>query len=123
MLTHKRIAIVGSREFKNYAQLSQTVESYINTQDDELVSGGAVGADSMAQRFAKENGFDIMIRYPKYKVFGKPATFIRNEKIARSSDLVLAFYQKGRFQEGGTANTAYWARKLDIELVEFEEEE
>lgn len=122
MLTHKRIGVVGSREFKNYAQLEHAVKEYITTNDDELVSGGAIGADSMAQRFAKENGFDIMIRYPKYKVFGKPATFIRNEKIARSSDIVLAFYQKGRFQEGGTANTAYWANKLGIELVEFEEE-
>jgi predicted Rossmann fold nucleotide-binding protein DprA/Smf involved in DNA uptake len=122
MLTHKRIGIVGSREFGNYAQLKQNVERYITTENDELVSGGAIGADSMAQRFAKEEGFDIMIRYPKYKIFGKPATFIRNEKIARSSDLVLAFYQKGRFQEGGTSNTAMWARKLGIELVEFEEE-
>ncbi len=122
MLAFKRIGVVGSREFKNYAQLKETVERYIDTPDDELVSGGADGADSMAQRFAKAHGFDIMIRYPKYQVYGKPATFIRNEKIARDSDLVLAFYQPGRFQQGGTANTASWARKLGIQLMEFEEE-
>lgn len=121
MLNYKRIGVVGSREFKNWEQLKETVSKYIESNDDELVSGGAVGADSMAQRYAKENGFDIMIRYPKYKVYGKPATFIRNEKIVNSSDLVLAFYAKGRFQQGGTANSASWARKLDIELIEYEE--
>lgn len=122
MLTNRRIAIVGSREFKNYAQLSKTVEEYIETDDDEFVSGGALGADSMAQRYAKENGYDIRICYPKYRVSGPPATFIRNERIVRNSDLVLAFYSKDRFQIGGTANSASWAKKLNIELKEFEEE-
>jgi hypothetical protein len=47
---------------------------------------------------------------------------VRNKLIAESSDLVLAFYQKGRFQEGGTANTIKWARELEIPYLEFEEE-
>ena len=76
----------------------------------------------MAQRFAREAGYDIMIYYPKYAKYGKPATFIRNEHIVRDSDIVLAFYSKGRYQIGGTANSASWARKLEIPLVEFEEE-
>jgi len=124
MLTHRRIAVVGSREVRpeSYAQLKSIIDSYIVTDEDIIVSGGAVGVDSMAQRYAKENGYDILIHYPKYKKFGRPATFIRNEKIVRSSDLVIAFYRKGHFQEGGTANSASWARKLNIELHEYEEE-
>jgi hypothetical protein len=123
MITGKKIAVVGSRKFKNYAQLERIVKGYIDSEDDEFESGGALGADSMAQRFCKENGFDIHIRYPKYKVHGKPATFIRNERIVRNSELVLAFYAKGRFQQGGTANSASWARKLGIELYEYEEDD
>jgi hypothetical protein len=122
MILGKKVAIIGSRKFNNYAQLSEIASNYIIDEDDEVISGGAVGADSMAQRWAKENGFDIHIFYPKYKKYGSPATFIRNEKIVRRSDLVLAFYSKGRFQQGGTANSANWARKLGIELKEFEEE-
>lgn len=123
MLTYKRIGVVGSREFTNYKQLSREVLNRIETDDDEIESGGAIGADSMAQRWAKENGYDIHIRYPKYRIHGKGATFVRNERIVRNSDLVLAFYAPGRFQQGGTANSAKWARKLGIELIEFEEEE
>lgn len=121
-LTQKRIAVVGSREFKNYKQLEYYLAGFIDHDDDEVVSGGAIGADSMAQRFCKEQGFDISIKYPKYRVFGPPATFVRNEKIVENSDLVLAFYSKDRFQIGGTANSAKWARQLDKPLYEFEEE-
>ena len=121
-LTHRNIAVVGSRTFRNYAQLARVLEGYIISPNDEIISGGAIGADSMAQRWAKENGFDISIKYPKYKVYGKPATFVRNERIVATSDIVVAFYAKGHFQEGGTANSAEWARKLGKPLYEYEEE-
>jgi predicted Rossmann fold nucleotide-binding protein DprA/Smf involved in DNA uptake len=135
MLTSKRIGLVGSREFSNYAQFKREVDKIIQA-DDSITSGGAksntpgmswdskakASADGFAQRYAKENGFNILIIYPKYAQFGKPATFIRNKIIVENSDVILAFYQKGRFQEGGTANTAKWARDLGVELHEFEEE-
>lgn len=135
-LTSKNIAVVGSREFKNYEQLKREVDKIIH-EDDTLVSGGAksdtpgmswdskakASADGFAQRYAKEKGYNILIIYPKYARFGKPATFIRNKVIVQNSDVVLAFYQKGRFQQGGTANTAEHARNLGVPLYEFEEEE
>jgi hypothetical protein len=124
VLTHRRIAVIGSREFKNYAQLSRVVEGYIISPDDEIISGGAIGADSMAQRWAKENGHDISIKYPKYKVDGNPAgNFVRNKRIVAASDIVLAFYSKDRFQIGGTANSIEWAKKLGVAYEEFREEE
>lgn len=120
MILTRRIAIVGSREFKNWEQLKSTIDTFIH-KDDEIVSGGALGADSMAQRYAKAYGYDIKIFYPKYAQFGKPATFIRNKTIVENADIVLAFYRKGFFQQGGTANTAKWARDLNVELHEYEE--
>ena len=127
-LTFKKVAIVGSREFKNYNQLKERVLGILGP-NDWIVSGGAVGADSFAQRLAKEIGVPILIFYPRWrnKVNGKDiydagAGFKRNEKIAEEADIVVAFYQKGRFKQGGTANTAMWARKLNKELIEIEEE-
>jgi hypothetical protein len=124
MLTYTRIAVVGSREFKNYNQLKAEIDKRY-AEGDWLVSGGALGADSMAQRYAKERGTSILIIYPLWRVDGKyiaGAGFKRNEQIVRNSDIVLAFYQKGKFQQGGTANTAGWARKLGVPLYEFEEQ-
>lgn len=120
----KNVAVVGSREFKNYAQLSETVNDILG-YDDEEVSGGAGGADSLAQRFAKEYGRTITIVYPKWEehgIYDKGAGFKRNKIIVEKSKLVLAFYAKDRFQQGGTANTAEWAKRLDVPLLEFKEE-
>ena len=124
MLTYNRIAVVGSRKFGNYSQLKKVVES-IYKEGDWLVSGGALGADSMAQRYAKEEGIPILIIYPRWHVDGvfiAGAGFNRNGEIVKNSDIVLAFYQKGKYQQGGTANTISWARKLNIPLQEYEEE-
>lgn len=120
MKLNKRVGVVGSREFKNYDQLETELDKIL-VEDDWIISGGAKGVDSMAQRYAKEKGYNIKIYYPKYHRFGKGATFIRNKLIAEDSDLVVAFYQKGRFQQGGTANTAKWANELGVPLQEFEE--
>lgn len=128
MLTYKRIAVVGSRKFMNYLQLKREIDN-IYEEDDWIISGGATGADSMAQRYAKENGLPILIVYPRWrvikgteKVYDAGAGFKRNKVIVENSDIVLAFYSLGAFQEGGTANTATWARKLEVPLQEFEEE-
>jgi len=121
MLTYKRIGIVGSREFKNYAQILREFLAN-STIGDWIISGGAIGVDSMAQRIAKQTGHPILIFYPDYDTYGKGATFTRNKEIVQHSDIVLAFYVKDRFQMGGTSNSAEWARKLGVELLEFREE-
>jgi predicted Rossmann fold nucleotide-binding protein DprA/Smf involved in DNA uptake len=54
-LTERRIGVVGSREFHGWEQLHDTVAKRILSPFDEIVSGGAIGADSMAQRFAGMN--------------------------------------------------------------------
>jgi len=121
MIANRKIAVVGSRIFKNWEQLKKTLDEYLQ-EDDTIVSGGAIGVDSMAQRYAKERGFDILVCYPRYGRFGRGATFIRNRRIVENSDLVLAFYSKGRLGEGGTANTIHWAKELGVPYQEFEEE-
>jgi hypothetical protein len=118
----KIVAIVGSREFGNYEQLKREALKVLE-EDDEIVSGGAAGADSMANRLALEEGYDFHGYYPKKKKYGIPAAyFVRNKLIAKRADMVLAFYQKGRFALGGTADTAKQAHKLGKVLLEFEEE-
>lgn len=129
------IAIVGSREFANYAQLKREVDKIIR-RGDLIISGGAksstpgmgwdskakASADSLAQRYAKENAYRILIIYPDWNTHYKGAGFVRNKEIVEESEIVLAFYRKGHFQQGGTANTAEWARKLGRPLHEYLEE-
>lgn len=116
-----KVGIVGSREFLNLNQLRRESIKHL-TGNDEIVSGGAKGADSFAQIVAKELGIPIHIYYPNYSKYGKPATFIRNTTIAEQSDVILAFFQKGRMYQGGTNDTIEKAKKLGKQIIAFEEE-
>ena len=49
-----RIAIIGSRTFNDYELLQETLENY-KDQISVIVSGGARGADTLGERWAKEN--------------------------------------------------------------------
>jgi len=115
-----KIAVVGSRQFKNYRQLSDYLDTVLKW-GDSIISGGAVGVDSMAQRYCRERGLRITIIYPDFGHYGRGATFIRNKEIVEESDRVIAFYAKGSFQQGGTANSISWARKLGVPFEEIEE--
>lgn len=129
MLTYKRIAVVGSRKFDNYNQIAAVLDERLE-EGDWIVSGGALGADTLAYLYAKKNGYPILVFHPRWHIpqedgsvfYDAGAGFKRNRLIVEHADIVFAFYQKGRFGQGGTANTAMWARKLGKELVEYEQE-
>jgi len=56
-----------------------------------VVSGGAIGADTLGQKFAKEFGLPILIYYPEWKKYGKRAAFRRNVLIANVAHRMIAF--------------------------------
>ena len=49
-----KTAIIGTRTFENYDQLCQIIGNLEN-KPTEIISGGASGADGLAERYAKEN--------------------------------------------------------------------
>ena len=83
-----KIAVIGSRNLR-----AINLENYIN-DGDEIVSGGARGADALGERYAKENGFKIE-RYPAHwEKYGKSAGPKRNEQMAKITDFVICFWDK-----------------------------
>lgn len=57
-----------------------------------VVSGGAPGADSLAERFAKEEGKQLLIFHPQWSRYGRHAGMIRNTQIVDKADVVFAFW-------------------------------
>ena len=88
-----KLAIVGSREFNNYILLKTILDPY-RDQITMIVSGGAIGTDTMAQRYAKESGIPILIHYPDYKKYGKGAPTRRNLDIVKDAESMIAFPMK-----------------------------
>ena len=82
-----RIAIVGSRTI-NDIDLSK----YLPEGEFCLVSGGARGVDSVAKRYATDNGIGFLEITPDYKKYGRAAPIIRNREIVDLSDRVIVFW-------------------------------
>ncbi len=89
------IAVVGSRTFTDRQRLYAVLDDLtINYDYDSvlLVSGGARGADSLAEDWANESGVEIKVFEAEWETYGKRAGMIRNSKIIALADVVVAFW-------------------------------
>jgi hypothetical protein len=84
MTSDVKLAIVGSRTFFDYKVLKNTLDD-ISTEHSlnyiEIISGGAKGADSLGEMYAKEKGIPTKIFPAEWKKYGKSAGFKRNVDI------------------------------------------
>lgn len=102
------VAVVGSRSFTDYAQLSRVLDRCRTRWGDfVLVSGGARGADSLAARWARERGLpEPLLFFPNYPRYGRRAPLERNREIVAAAEVVVAFWDGA---SRGTADTMRWA--------------
>ena len=98
-----RIGIVGSRDIKEL-----DIGSYIG-ECDEIVSGGASGADTIAAEYASEKGIKLTVFLPEYKRYGRGAPIVRNKKIVDYADRIIAFWN-GRSK--GTLSVISYAKRV-----------
>lgn len=106
-----RLAIVGSRDFTDYSKLEKTlIDLDIFDEITEIVSGGARGADKLAERFASE----YLIKFTEYPALwtkhGKAAGFIRNQQIVARCDQLIAFWDH---ESKGTKHSIKLAQEQD----------
>ncbi len=106
-----KVAVIGSREFKDYNLMCETLKKFDITI---LISGGAVGADSLGERYAKENNIETIIFKPDWNKFGKQAGFLRNTTIIENSDIVIAYWNG---TSRGTADSINKAKNLNKQVI------
>ena len=109
------IAIVGGRDFNDYPLLKESISAYIDAHEkpENIVSGGAKGADTLAAQFAAEMGIPLLIFKPDYQRYGRGATLVRNTQIIENAEVVFAFWDG---QSKGTKDSIKKAEKLEKEL-------
>jgi hypothetical protein len=104
------LGVVGGRNFDDYDLLAETIGSYISDAAQYiLVSGGAKGADKLVEKYASENGYDMIIYTPDWSK-GKRAGPLRNQRIVDKSDEIIAFWDG---QTHGTKSTIDLAKKAN----------
>lgn len=115
-----KLAIVGSRDFNDYYFFHKKLIEKIDISTiDLIVSGGAIGVDSMGSFFADKNNIPTMIIKPDWTKFGKAAGFIRNEEIVNNADIVIAFIKN---KSRGTMNSINHAKRKNKILFIIEVE-
>ena len=109
------IAIVGGRDFSDYTLLKESLLAYISIYrvPDNIVSGGAKGADTLAAQFATEMGIPLLVFKPDYQKYGRGATLVCNTQIIENANVVFAFWDG---ESKGTKDSITKAKKLQKEL-------
>lgn len=78
------VIVAGSRSFNDYSlmtvKMNRLLENYPNSEI-VIISGGARGADRLAERYAREYNIALKIFPADWDKFGKSAGYRRNEQM------------------------------------------
>lgn len=110
-----KVAVIGSRTIKNF-----NLSEFLPEGTTELVSGGAAGVDTVAQRYSDKTGIPITVFRPKYDKYPpKRAPLMRNLEIIDYADIVLAFWDgKSRGTKHVIDNCRARGKEVKIYLLE-----
>jgi hypothetical protein len=106
-----KLVIAGSRSWTDYSSLKSVLDDFTKSHKvTEIVSGTAKGADTLGEKYAKENGIPIK-RFPakwndmsepclkktnKYGEYNALAGHKRNEQMAKYCDFAIVFTHGSR---------------------------
>lgn len=108
--------IVGSRSFSGYEIFRKKVDTLLQNKLEKsitIISGGADGADKLAEKYAKERGFRLIVMPANWEEDGKSAGYKRNVRmhkyIATKEDRAVIAFWDG--QSKGTQHSFELAKK------------
>ena len=117
------LMIVGSRTITDFL----FVRNYMNNLIRErfrgcsitVVSGGAKGVDSLAERWADENCYNKVVIRADWDKYGKRAGYLRNEEMHKfiadkENRLIVAFWDG---ESKGTAQNFGLAKQYGNEII------
>jgi len=102
-----KLAVIGVKELVEYKFISKALEKISNIE--LIISGGALGTDTLAKKIAIQNKIKFKEFPPDYKNFGEKAKHIRDKLIVEECDELIAFWD-GKCE--GTKYTMDYAKVL-----------
>ena len=115
-----KIAIIGSRGFNDYNLMVKRCDFYLSNIKEQIVivSGGARGADKLAERYAKERNYKMDVYLADWEKHGKRAGMLRNKEMANICDCVVAFWDG---ESRGTKQMIEYSQSINkkVRIVKF----
>ena len=98
-----KLLIVGSRSITDF-----DLEGCVPSETALIISGGANGIDTLAEKYADKHRISKVIIRPEYGKYGRAAPLKRNETIVDMCDEVLVIWDGA---SKGTKYTVDYANK------------
>jgi len=123
-----KVAIIGGRDFENYELLKFKLLPY-RASITKIISGGAKGADSLGELYAKEHNIPTKVFHAEWTLFEEPcvvkvndkgqkynalAGFNRNSDIIKNADFIICFWDG---KSKGTKDSIGKAHKLKKDIL------
>ena len=112
-----KVIIAGGRDFDNVYKLHKAMQQMFGPFPEdyvtEVVSGGARGADTIGEHWAKSYERIIKKFVPDWNKHGRSAGMIRNAEMAKYADMLVAFWDG---ESKGTKHMIDIAIKSGIEV-------
>lgn len=89
------VIIAGGRDFNDYELLKRKCDYYLSNLDTDniiIISGGARGADSLGERYAKEKGYELDSHPADWNKYGKSAGYRRNKEMVDIASAAICFW-------------------------------
>ncbi len=100
-----KLLIVGSRSITDF-----DLSPHIPADVDTVISGGANGIDSLAEKYADRHRLSKYILRPRYDLYGRAAPLKRNEQMIAMADAVLVIWDG---HSRGTQYSLNCAKKMN----------
>ena len=104
-----KILIAGSRNIDTF-----DLSPYIPKETTLIISGGAKGIDTIAEKYADEHRISKLILLPQYNLYGKSAPIKRNEMMVNIADTVIIVWDGN---SRGTKFTLQYSKKKNKNII------
>ena len=117
-----KVIIAGGRDFHDYELLENKCDYYLSNLDTDnivIVSGMALGADTLGEKYAKRRGYKIDYHPANWNKYGKSAGFIRNKEMVDIASAAICFWDG---KSKGTKHTIDLCKEkgIPIKIVKYE---
>ena len=104
-----KLMIAGSRSITDF-DLAPHIPDGVHT----IISGGAKGIDTLAEKYADEHKLSKYIIKPRYDLYGKVAPIKRNYEMVDMADIVLVIWDG---KSKGSESTIKYTEKVGKKYI------